>query len=168
MKKMEYDFSPKNWTSFPSSYKLINDEETVAGLFYTFEDLPVEPGKTLKIQVKAKQSLVTLGKSGVTISFWDGANRIQGKYLMFPIGDFDWQTFESEQIIPPGAINARSVFYGGGGKPQGITWFDDLKIYQDGGLIYANDFTAPIAKGAVMAALSIVTGLGVVRFGKKG
>jgi hypothetical protein len=42
--------------------------------------------------------------------------------------------------VPTGIQSIRCNFAAGGGTPEGVTWYDDLKIYQDGVLIYSNGF----------------------------
>jgi len=159
---MEYDF--KNWVSFPSSIKIITDKPeglTTKRLPW----VPVTPRSQIRVSCKVKTEGVTVYPSriGVWVGYDSEEKEIRALYIR-PMGAFDWHEDSQQFVLPDNAL--RMMLYLGGAF--GTTWFDDLKIYQDDVLIYENNFTAPIAKGAVMTALPIVTGLGVVRFGKKG
>ena len=64
-------------------------------------------------------------------------------HVLVGTGTADWDTYSGETIVPSGAETISCNLWGGFGTPEkeGITWFDDLKIYQDGELIYENYFT---------------------------
>ena len=167
---MEYDF--RRWTTFPSSIKLISDESGETGRVvtpYLFQSLIVKPGSKLTVECKLKGNNIAYARSLVALAGWNGREwTFREPTIVSPPGTFEWETLRTETIIPSDIKYLRGILAGGGGSPQGITWYDNLKIYQDDVIIYENKFTAPIAKGTVMVALPIVMGLGVIRFGKKG
>jgi len=171
-KKKEYDFLVR--TSFLSSAKLINDERAGHVIWGTlFKSLTVTPGATLTVRVNAKQENVLYTHSYLALSGFNGKEwRALRPTIELPLGSFDWMPHSMEIPIPSDIVAIRSLAgpLGGAGSPEapGITWFDDLKIYQDDVLIYENKFTAPIVQVTVGGVLPIATGLGVVRFGKKG
>ena len=147
MRKAEYDFL--SWTSFPSSGKILNDTRNLWAYFFDgyTPSLAVTPGSTIMIKVNAKQSNVMFMRSGVVIHWYDReADKWRYlKELKLPLGSFDWQVFEYTFKVPAGVTLIRGrIRAGGSGTPgsPGITWFDDLKIYQDDKLIYDNYFTA--------------------------
>jgi len=141
VKKKEYDFL--NWTSFPSSGKLFNDDPSEAIWWGQYRNISITPGKTLKIVVNWKQQDVILPESGIRphVGFW--WNGVWGGQIFPPLGTYDWREFKGEWIVPAGKTTLDVIIAGGAGTPEkpGITWFDDLKIYQDDVLIYANDFS---------------------------
>ena len=146
MKKFEHDFF--SFTSFPSSIKLINDEPEVIRYpkpeMKWFWTIPVDPEKILiKTVVKVKQANVPAIKGRIWAIGWNGVDWIgMGFPDELPLGSFDWITLETEREMPLNTSIVRLQLNGGGGtkeKPS-TTWFDDLKIYQNGELIYSNDF----------------------------
>jgi len=168
MRRTEYDFL--TWQSFPSSAKLIRDES--GWTFWPWiKTIPVSPGVTVKASFKAKQQNVVSTPSHVKFEGWDGSRWVDGFGAPLktprglPFGSFDWTDFTGlhEQTIPPGFSAMRVTVVGGGGTPEApsITWFDDLRIYQDDVLIYAGDFSnwAPIIIPA-----QIITGVAMIKF----
>jgi len=151
VRKVEYDFI--TWTSFPSSLKLFSDEyrppppAPMAGLNIT--DIIVTPGKNIRVVAKAKQQNVLEPRSRITLYVSkDGrppwTDLVRDVRLQLPSGTFDWRDYSFTVTIPAGLPYMRVVANGGPGTPEapGITWFDDLKIYQDDKLIYDNYFSA--------------------------
>jgi len=167
MRKAEYDFL--TWKSFPSSAKLINDEGPGKYAFwyeYTPEALPVKPGARLKIEVWVKQENVIYGNyptfQEVSLRGFDGSRwKFIGR-VEIPLGTFDWRKLTSEIKVPEDVYAVRWMPYIGSGtktKP-GVAWFDDLRIYQDGVLVYEDKFSNWLPyqiAGAI--ALSIPTAL---------
>jgi len=144
MSKFEYDFL--SFTSFPSSGKYVNDTEWWWWVII-FSGLNVRPGSTLRIEVNAKATDNLLrteeGYGSYLFIKETGTLRELGR-VGLPPGSYDWRKFSGEVRIP---TDVRSVDVGVGvstgmaeGRP-GILWLDDLKIYMDGVLIYANDFS---------------------------
>jgi len=163
MKKAEYDFL--TWTSFPSSLRFYNDErEGWAWREWILITLP-KRGGTLRLEVNVKQENVLYTRSHIPFSLFDGEKWLPVgtiPTLDFPTGTFNWQTFKYEHALPPATAAIRILPSGGAGSPEapGITWFDDLRIYQDGKLIYENKFSNWLPyqiAGAI--ALSIPTAL---------
>jgi len=153
MKRVGYDFI--TWVSFPSSIRVDNDTKEPAWLGRRIpESLSVIPRSKLKVAINAKQENVLYPVYGSHIHLegfngveWlgSGALGLGWPFLSLPRGTFEWRTFEKEVIVPNSVVAIRLTYSGGGsgqpGKP-GITWFDNLKICQDGVLIYDNYFTA--------------------------
>lgn len=148
MRKPEYDFL--NWTSFPSSGKVFTDEARYDAwaTWGVSPVIPVTPGRTLKAEVMVKQQNVMYSRSHVHMVGYDGKTwrvmpSIPPVETPIPVGTFDWKKFLLEETIPSDIIAIRVDPAGGAGSPEapGITWFDNLKIYQDDVLIYSNDFT---------------------------
>jgi len=140
MTSVEYDFL--TWTSFPSSLKMVNDKpDRFLYSGYLVVGVPVTPSKTLKVNVNVKQESVMNPKfpSGVSVTLWDGAKWRVVRYFWIPLGTYDWHPFTDSYTIPDWAKAMRCTLLAG---VKGITWFDDLKIYMDGKLIYDNYFTA--------------------------
>lgn len=150
MRKDEYDFN--TWTSFPSSIKLINDEKEGFAAFRP-DMLTVKGGSMLRIMINAKWRDVLYLKSRVPVDGWDGMEwrRLLNLYLN-GMGIKGWDTYSSEFRVPQDIEAVRLTLWGGGGTP-GITWFDDLKIYQDDVLIYQNKFSEWKTVGAVVGAV---------------
>jgi len=161
VRKKEYDFL--TWTSFPSSAKLYNDEGrgwVWAWWGWIFYDLPVTPGAKLAVKVKAKQQNVLYSASHIPIDGYNGKEWRRLWSLRLPLGTFDWSEHSRTETLPTDIIAIRSSPAGGAGSATapGITWFDDLKIYQDDKLIYENKFSNWLPyqiAGAVITAIPI-------------
>lgn len=177
MRKREYDFL--TWTSFPSSAKLICDEPETWVSGGDSPPIGVRPGSTVKITVKAKQENVLYKHSHIHIDEWDGKEWKMAvpltvpPYPNIPFGHVDWTQFSSaEYIIPPSvtAIIFRPLGGPGSKEAPGVTWFDDLKIYQDGVLIYAEDFSKwdPLIGAGIGAGVLGVVVPAVVRVPEPG
>jgi len=141
LRKIEYDFL--TWTSFPSSIKLINDEPERAAWTKFYNAISVRPGFTLRVQIMAKQENVQYYVGGLAVEGFDGKEWTRILRTKLPLGTFDWSIHSQEITVPANVVAIRLNMAGGAGEPgrPGITWFDDLKIYQDNVLIYANDFS---------------------------
>ena len=148
MRKAEYDFL--TWTSFPSSLKLLSDEERVAA-WNGLRDvvIPFTPGAELRVEVQAKQQGVVTPTSRIYVYYYpfDGEWHYMGD-IELPTGTFNWSTFGLTRLSTRARENATHIrleaFYGGSSGIQGrpaVTWYDNLEIYQDDTLIYANDFS---------------------------
>jgi hypothetical protein len=147
-----YDFVV--WRSFPSSAKLVSDrfDELASWPRFLAHGLSVKRGAKLTVQFYAKQENV-LGEKGVKqasgvsrLSVYGSADGKTWKYLSgiaLPPGTFDWQLFSGELTVPSDVAVIRLYLGGGWGAPgrPGVTWVDDVKIYQDGALIYSEDFS---------------------------
>jgi len=164
-KKIEYDFL--TWKSFPSSARLFNDEQEGFAIWILPQarSLPVTPGSTLRVEANVKQKDVAVGPypSLIPIDGWNGKewSRIVTHHIK--LGTFDWLFLTFESKVPSGIITITPALFGGAGYKEApaITWFDDLKIYQDDKLIYANDFSnwTPIIIPA-----QIITGAAMIKF----
>jgi hypothetical protein len=141
-RRVEYDFL--TWVSFPSSIKLFNPTVELPNVWVTlFETLAVKPGSKLTVSVWQKVKDVTHEFSYVLIEGFDGS---KWSWLTgVPpsgaggVGTIDWRKYERSITIPSNIVAIRCKLMGAGGLPA-ITWYDDLKIYQDDVLIYSNDF----------------------------
>jgi len=159
VKKAEVDFL--NWASFPSSLKLVNDEATwfvpIISLW-----IPVKPGSKIDVKVKAKSERNAPIDS--TLSFLWARNVLLKDVLRihFPSGAFQWSTFKGSFVVASDVDKIQAGFM----VSPSLLWVDDLRIYQDGVLIYEDKFTGWGSLISIPAP--IVAGLGVVRFGKKG
>jgi len=171
MVKVEYDFI--SFTSFPTSLIISN----LSDQRYTLRGSPavkVAPNSTLKVDFSMKVQNVRI------IEGWGSYARVYGssdgktwrQICLVPerdgaFGTRNWKTY-SVVFVTPADINYVYVELvasaGLFGKP-GISWYDDLKIYQDDKLIYANDFSnwnPYIGAGA----LGIVGGAGAYQLTK--
>jgi hypothetical protein len=142
VKKNEYDFL--NWKSFPSSAKITVAEEVDFNFWPFSNPISVTPGRQLRLEVQVKQENVTNLHSHIAILEWDG----KGWKRMYidpplgapglPLGTFDWNKFTALTELVPTDVSLIRVAPVGG---VGITWFDDLKVYQDEKLIFSEDFS---------------------------
>jgi len=167
-KKAVYDFF--TWTSFPSSIKLLNDEEKWWANWPTaiekYPVIPVRPGAELRLQVKAKQENVlnTPEPSHIHVDIYDGTKWVDRHdlFLILPVGSFPWSAFGFTSAVPAGATAMRYVLMGGSSKvpgEPGVTWFDDFQVFQDGVLIHQNKFsswTPYMVAGLGMGAVGLV------------
>ncbi len=164
MRKAEYDFL--TYTSFPSSVKLINDEVGQTAWWKTWVpySLPVTPGSTLRTEVKIKQQdVINRPESrvillGLKAGEWVGSKDLGLGYPFIgyvPLGTFDWTLFERTITVPDDVPTIRLAYAGGAGTPErtGLTWYDDLKIYQDDVFIYENKFSDWTPVGAVAGGI---------------
>jgi hypothetical protein len=150
--KAEWDFLV--WSTFPSSLKLVNFQTDRDFAYKPVDKLSVKPGSTVKVEIKAKIQDVAgpiyrwAAGSRIRVTGWY-PNREEHMFTEFPdhfigTGTLDWHTVSFEGKIPA-EINMISLYltcgYASSKDKPATTWFDDLKIYQDGVLIYANDFT---------------------------
>jgi len=144
VRKCEYDFL--TWTSFPSSIKLINDEPERWVNTPKSPPIKVTPRATIRLEVNAKAENMQF-ESGVCVDGWNGREWVRvaplWRVLLLPTGTYDWFKATKEFTIPSGITSIRVWLAGTWGTPgiPGITWFDDLKIYMDDKLIYADDFS---------------------------
>jgi len=165
MAKLEYAFL--TFTSFPSSVKLINEEARRRGWWVIFKDLPVIPESKVIVEIKGKAENVQIGSY---LTIYGSADGVTYRYLDFIVprstllGTSPWATYTEEYktTIPTDVNFLRGQLVAG----QGVTWFDDLKIYQDGVPIYENKFSN--WGQFINIPAPILAGLGVVRLGKKG
>lgn len=161
MQKYEYDFI--NWSSFPSSRKVINDESTDFWAF-GFGWFPVTPRSIIKVEFMAKGENIIGGRvSRIAIDGKD-VNGVEARIraggdLFLPSGSFKWGKFETSLIVPSNVTSIRVLFLGGNGTPA-LTWYDDLKIYQNGALIFEDKFSnwTPYILGGGLAVAGGVAG----------
>ena len=142
---IEYDFLPWNYTSFPSSLKLVNYKRDAYFWVKAPEKIPVKPGKVI-IEFNAKISNVAgeVPRGSIyRLSGYSPAGLRTLKDVHIGIGTADWRKFR-EEITIPADIYAIEGYpsCGWASDEPAITWFDDLKIYMDDELIYDNYFTA--------------------------
>ncbi len=163
--KMEYDFL--TWNSAPSSIILTNNEEIMRGWWMIFKNVPVTPGTRVRVEIMAKSDNVPApyhpGKAkeyGSYLTIWGSNDSVtyQQHLLAIPSisvlprgvnGKTDWTKYALEMEIPPDMRFIRGQL----AAATGLTWFDDLKIYQNGALIYENQFTDWALVGAGVGAI---------------
>jgi len=144
----EYDFL--HWTSFPSSRKIIN-YKTDEQIWWTVVDkLPVEPGKYLTVVVNVKgQNIGTPAacRSHIAIDCYNENYELfkipRAMILYVPPRTTDWTQLKETVIVPNGAVAILVTTIAGTAQSPdlpNISWYDDLKIYQNGELIYENTF----------------------------
>lgn len=144
---IEYDLL--RWVSWPSSLRIINPEREC--LRYSYQNVEVTPGKRLHVEVMGKKGTSPMGAC-ISINWWDGerwVDLVPDKGIpgrIFPEGVFDWTLFDFYYVdVPQGTRLIRVQPVGGGGSAEkpSVTWFDDLKIYQEGieKPIYKNYFS---------------------------
>jgi len=136
---VSYDFLV--WRSFPSSRRHDYSEGRSGWLWdHLPAVIPVKPGSTITTRVYVKQQDVKYTQSHIPVWIWNGEEWVRWRELLkpLPIGTFDWREFVDTWIVPEEAQAIKIALAGGAG---GVTWWDDLRIYMDGELIYANDFT---------------------------
>lgn len=132
---IQYDF--KDWVSIPSSVKLVSEKTDWPARIVLVEGLPVVSGRPIEVEFKAKQEGVLEEHSMFVIHRWAEDTWKWGGQITTPLGTYDWQKIKGElSITDTTAIHV--AFWGG----KGITWFDDLRIFQDDKLIYDNYFSA--------------------------
>jgi len=138
LRKWEYDFLV--WKSFPSSLKIISNEPRTPLWAPPSQSFPVNEGDVIGIEVAVKQQNV-LDPNFPSIAGITGWRPAEEKWRMFKdvAGRLSHLYLPT---IPLGITAIRFHQVGGPGIPEkvGITWFDDLKIYQNGELIYENTF----------------------------
>lgn len=175
VQRIEYD--SHRYTSSPSSLRLFNDEGASWVAEWVSPDIPITPGVPVTIVVQGMQENVqgvagVGGRSLVKPEGWNGEEWVYIKTLDYPSGTFDWSSFEltltpgvPARPLPEGVSMLRFSAYGGGGTPEkpGVTWFDDLKIYQGGEIIYENKFTEPASLlGKIGTILGPVAFVGIM------
>jgi len=155
--KTEYDFL--NFTSAPSSLKLINDREEERVWFTVGGVISVKPNSLITLKLKAKQMEATLSGGYGAVNGWDGKNwsNLYALFYHLPKGNFEWAEFTNDfpkHKILDGVTHLR-ILLGSGLGPEGqevTNWYDDLKIYQDDELIYENYFTM-LRPGKIIPAM---------------
>jgi len=162
MGTVEYDFL--TWTSFPSSIKIVNTQAEPGKLVWAKEFVipNVVPGRPLTLKVKIKVKDVIYSHSNIPVTIFDGKKRVYLGAASAPLGTHDWREYSVQVNIPKETVYVVSNLAGGAGTPDrpGISWFDDLKIYQDDKLIYANDFSNwnPYIGAGAGAAIGAIAG----------
>lgn len=146
MLELEVSTDFLSYTSFPNSVKCVNRDVDHRTRIFS-PDIPVMPGSLVRAEVKARTENVSTPRDlGSWISIMgspDGKNWIyMGAGFTVPQvpgtwGTRDWMQFKFEMKIPADILFLRCHF----ACAPGITWFDDLKIFQDDELIYSNDFS---------------------------
>ena len=142
------------------------------GWYTVARDIPVTGGTKVSVEVQSRvRNVVPLEERGsyLAVHGFDGVEyRYLGFFNWLDHGTRDWELRVGEKTIPGDIRMLRVQLVSAGGTPErpAETWVDDLRILQDDVLIYKNKFTSLWPLTGV--ALPIVTGLGAVRFGKKG
>lgn len=158
----EYDFL--TWVSFPSSIKLTSDEDYLVGRWLVFSNIPVTPGSTVRLEIMAKTNNLpvpvttsdpeTFGSFLSSYGSKDGVGyNWLGKNARVPIGGVygktDWTKHSTEFILPPEIQLLQGIFL----AAKGLTWFDDLQVFQDDVLIYEDKFSNWKLVGAAAGAV---------------
>jgi len=176
--KLEWDFL--QFKSFPSSMKATNSygyavythpsgHHDIAGFPV---EIPIKPMS--RIMVKCSMKTLNVAPPGtpvrppgywtearVHIQFLRGEEIIKRWYPCELWGDTGWVVLSKEENAPIES-NAIRILLFAGGKPgeTSFTWFDDLKIYMDDKLIYANNFSNwnPYIGAGAGAAIGAIAG----------
>jgi hypothetical protein len=126
--------------------KAVNDEKDK----YVWSDfitpaIPIKPrGEGMVLSIARKTlNLGTL--SWLDIFGFDGKEwKYLYRWIVADPGTADWLVLEHPILthyVPEGITAFKLRLCGGyGANGVGVTWFDDLKVYQDGKLIYGNGF----------------------------
>ena len=170
MKEMvTLDYDQFVFNSFPSSLKLVNKEDRLRGWWVVFDNVPVTPSSVIQAEIAAKsnnvQTPIQPGDEktrGSYLTIYGSSDGETYRYLDFLVpretvrGIRDWGNYVQEHMMPEDVrfIRGRLV------AAKGETWFDDLKIYQNGVLIYTEDFTnwAPYTLAAFGAGIGGIIG----------
>ncbi len=138
-----------NYTSFPSSLKLVNDAKGPDYVWATIaSDIPVLGGSKITAEVKLKRNVSAIPTSpyaGIRIDtkrpIPTSPDHIPYSFLLDAgPGSYDWTKVQNEKTIPADANLLLVRIYAKGYKGDTL-WLDDLKIYQDDLLIYSNNFS---------------------------
>ena len=161
-KRIEYDFF--TWTSFPSSLVMEHPETG----YFIRKRLPdiikVTPRAKLEVRVNAKARNLE-GGSHIWIFAWDGTKWVPLPELVhvpredreIMTGTYNWTEYSLYHVAIPEGVTALLIELNAW---KGITWWDDLRIFENDKLIYINRFSNWLPyqiAGAV--ALSIPTAL---------
>ena len=155
---MEYDLI--NWTSLPSSMKLVNETDELAYVWGKYiEAIPVKPNTPFIMVVNGKRDIIPLEQkySAIRMDYAGTWDNIVSLHL--PRESFEWMEITKTGVIPEDAshVDLRIFAKGINGDK---TWFDDLRIYQNDVLIYENHFTDPdyAKRTAIKVVASAITG----------
>jgi len=144
-----YDFL--QWTSFPSSLKATNDQGVNTNVLRNgsidIYFVPVKSPADVRVEcyiktegaVPEQPAWLALGAYDAEGNFLPGAG-IRTSVTSAP----NWVKCWAEGRTPKPTVMYGIRFKVAGSGKRGVvatTWFDDLKIYQDGKLIYENKFS---------------------------
>lgn len=180
MAEWSYDFL--NWTSFPSSIKCDTQDDTTRHYYRSkgMGFIPVTPRRkvTIRVNVKLKDVMPSKVHAYPGVGAFIGVhgwNEAEKKWVYETLAGFrildcgtgtrDWTTYEMEGV-PKENITAIRVFLAHSyNLPGGGAWFDDLKIFQDGELIFSEDFSNwnPYIGALVAGAISGATGYAITK-----
>jgi len=149
MEVMRYDFS--QWHSYPSS--LFLKSVTTPRKDYTLTQLThITSGATIQAEVffkwennnKAEIPLIGIEWYDTTGVIVSTSALIHPLYNAFPDMYLPWTKITNvvRPLIPANAVMGKVIYKTGATIPGKVSnsWVDDLKIYQNGELIYSNDF----------------------------
>ena len=171
VKKVEYDL--RIWKSFPSSLKLTSNELTPT--WHSMKRwFTINPGSVIDVEVNAKQGKVTHEASRIYVNGRNGEGVRLGVANLPPHTIFDWTKFAVPTFTVPADVSFITVYLIGGGttnpEEPAETWYDDLRIYQDGVLIFENKFSkwGPTLIGGGIIAVILAAIFGGGRKRRKG
>jgi len=174
---VEYGFLPWNYTSFPSSLKIVAPYRGPATWVWTVlsKGIGVTPGSELTVRLNIKQqNRLPDPASHIQVEAWDGEKWTRPPIFgtrrgEIPAGSFDWTTFELKGTIPSGVYMVRVVYPAGSGEPEAITWLDDLRVYMDDKLIYENKFSnwRPFLEVPAVAVTAVASGVAGLKAARK-
>jgi len=159
--KESFDFL--QWTSFPSSLKVDNDEGENK-IFRSRQFIPIRAPTTIRAEGMIKVENGNIAEPAwIAMYGYDLAgSKVAGSYFHTDVTvSRDWVKVEGSIDMPARVLNIelRMICAGSGVKGRvATTWFDDLKIYQDDTLIYENKFSNWLPyqiAGAVITAIPI-------------
>lgn len=150
MIKMPASYDFLTWTSFPSSLRV--DVPAQYKIDHLITELMRITPKT-DISMEANFKWKNNDHFPLVAIFWYDATGVEvgSTVLIHPlwqgprITDLEWTKITNvvRPTIPENAVIGKVVYRTGYSDKPGVIancWLDDLKVYQDGTLIYANDF----------------------------
>jgi len=148
-KGVEFDFL--TWRSFPSSLKLYTDEPREKTLYKDIAIFTVQKIRDIILKVSVKgtnilpQPAPYFSSAGLNLSYWDGRRWVYWAYPKLPVGTYDWTEYTRTISFPPKVpepVTAKITYTSSSPDGSLITvWLDNLRIYQNGKLIYENNFS---------------------------
>ena len=119
-------------------------------------------GSRIKVKVNAKREGTTptpLPSHFTLIGFNDKGEmrHLFWAFIRLPETPFDWRAFTREETLPADIVRIGGQCAGG----VGTTWYDDFRIYQDGALIYSDDFSN---WDPIIIPAEIITGAAMIKF----
>jgi len=127
--KKSWDF--QNWKSPPASLKMVNTEDKP--FRWMWHQKKVKAGDTIKAEVQTRGRnnpyRAALNISGVKVS---------NGFAVIKKRKWDWTKLEAEGTATKGGTLWIHLICGRPNKEKSLVWFDDLKVWRNGTLIYTH------------------------------